>query len=165
MNAVFPLSRRPVFGRMAVHIPAMQAFAFRLHRLWAAFSLRKLLDIDFGGLALPLLFPLNQADPLDRVQLCQQLTGFAVAAVQVLLDFIDGVIDKYPALFIQPAVSHGQAHAVKQQSIEQLCVRGQPLKLLACHKQAGDADKRIAFGLRAVEIVVVHVVFLSQKTK
>ena len=94
MNAVFPLSRRPVFGRMAVHIPAMQAFAFRLHRLRGAFSLRKLLDIDFGGLALPLLFPLNQADPLDRVQLCQQLTGFAVAAVQVLLDFIDGVIEK-----------------------------------------------------------------------
>ena len=150
---------------MAVRIPAMQAFAFRLYRLRGTFSFRKLLDIDFSGLALPLLFPLDQADPLDRIQLCQKLTGFAVAAVQVLLDFVDGIIDIYPALLIQPAVSHGQAHAVKQQRIEQLCVHGQPLKLLARHKQAGDADKRIAFGLSAVEIVVVHVVFLSQKTK
>ena len=76
-----------------------------------------------------------------------------MSAVQVLLNFVQRV--KYvdtPGVII-PAIPCRQAHPVKQEAVQQLCVRGDFLELLSCDKLAGNAVKRKLAAFIAVIIV------------
>ena len=75
-------------------------------------------NIDFGGAALPLLDPLNEAETfLASVQFCQEPDRLFMAAVQVLLYLVQGVIDEHTPHIVIPAVFGGQAHAVQQEAV------------------------------------------------
>ena len=116
----------------------------------------KLLYIDFRRLPLALPHTLDQANALHRVQLCQQPPGLYMAAAQVALDFLHGVVDVYPAGFVQPAVAERQTHAIQHHPVEQLGLHGEALVFLPGDELAGDAVKGITVGLFAVEILPVH---------
>ena len=84
----------------------------------------KLFDVDFGRAALALLDALDQANALAGIQLGQQLDGLIMPAVQVGLYLVQRVVNINTAQLVIPAVSGGQAHAVQQQAVQQLGVRG-----------------------------------------
>lgn len=76
-----------------------------------------------------------------------------MAAVQVLLNFVQRV--KYvdtPGVII-PAIPCRQAHPVKQEAIQQLCIRGDLLELLPGDKLAGYAVKRKLTAFVSVVVV------------
>ena len=54
-----------------------------------------------------------------------------MAAVQILLDFLQGIVEIDTSLFAVPAVFYGQAHAVQQQAVQQLGVCGSPFEMLS----------------------------------
>lgn len=110
-------------------------------------------DKNLIGLALPLLFPLNQANAFHRVQLCQQPHSFVAATAYVLAHFVHGVVDVDPSGIIAPAVLSGQAHAVQQHTIQQLGSCGKSLEAGIINKLAGHFEKRKLSGFIAAKIV------------
>ena len=73
--------------------------------------------VDFCRFALPLLYALNEADAAFRVKLRQQLPGLDMTAAEILLYLVDGVVDVYPSLIVEPFVFQRKSHAVKQQTV------------------------------------------------
>ena len=167
MTFVFRLSRPPIIGCLDLRFPAFCTSAFWRSGRGGILLFHKLLDIDHGRLSLALFSTLDQADALAGVQLGQQLSGLAVAAAQILHDFLDRVVDVHTALIVIPLVLRGKAHAVKQETVQELCLRGQVAELAAGHKTARDAVKGKGFGLTAVEILKAHLAssILSQNTR
>ena len=114
---------------------------------------RKLLDIDSRRPALALPDTLDQPDPSASVQFRKQPDGLSVAAKQRLLYLVQRIVYINTPLLIVPAVFHGQAHAVKQEAIQQLGVRGQVFEIATGHKLPGDAVKGKLLALAAIVII------------
>ena len=72
-------------------------------------------DLIPANIELPSAFSFNQT---KLFKLPQQLGRFVVCATQCPLDILDREEDEHPVLRVQPAVFHGQAHAVEQDAIE-----------------------------------------------
>ena len=53
------------------------------------------------------------------------------------------------AIIVHPAVSHGQAHAVQHEAIQQLRVGGEPPKVRLGDQELGDAEKGVLLGVHA----------------
>ena len=66
------------------------------------------------------------------------LDGYS-ATSEGLHDFLGGEDDVDPALFIQPVILDRQAHAVQQDTVQDLGVGGQRLELRVCEQHLGDA--------------------------
>ena len=115
-------------------------------------------DMDFGGAALPLLDPLNEAETfLAGVQLRQEPDSLLVAAVQVLLYFIQGIVDEHTSHIVIPAVFGGQAHTVQQEAVQEFCVCGQLFERLPGNELPGNTVESKLIALVAIVIIEVHV--------
>ena len=88
------------------------------------------LDIELGGAALALLDTLDQTNTLLVVQLGQQLHGLVPSAAHIPAYLVHGVVDIDAPTIIILAIFRGQAHAVQQQAVQQLCVRGNVFEFL-----------------------------------
>ena len=51
-----------------------------------------------------------------------------------------------------PAVFGGQSHAVKHHAVQQLCVGGGRLELLAAHQQSGNPEVAELFGFFTIKV-------------
>ena len=111
------------------------------------------LDIDFCRPTLALFHTLDQPAAFICVQLRQQFDSVFMAAVQVLLYLIQRVKNIDPPSVIIPAVPGRQAHSVKQEAIQQLCVRGDFLELLPGNKLAWNTIKRKLTAFVSVVVV------------
>ena len=67
--------------------------------------------------------------------------------------------DEHPVLLVQPAVFHRQAHAVKQDTVQDFCIGGQTLEPWLLKKSLGNAVERKQFSGLPVEIIKDHAVF------
>lgn len=115
-------------------------------------------DIDLSGAALPLLDPLNEAEAfLAGVQLCQEPDRLFMAAVQVLLYLVQGVVDEHTPHIVIPAVFGGQAHAVQQEAVQEFCVCGQLFERLPGNELPGNTVESKLIALVAIVIIEVHV--------
>ena len=63
------------------------------------------LDIYPCRLSLALLDPLDQANALAAVQLCQQLDCLIVATIKGFLYLVQRVVDEHPVFLVIPAVA------------------------------------------------------------
>ena len=86
-------------------------------------------------------YPLNQTNSFLGVQFVEQLDCLLCLVPKRLRNVIQGKYDIYPALLVVPPVLHGQAHAVKQDAVEQLGICRYASKPAVCKEQLGDTVK------------------------
>ena len=96
----------------------------------------KVFHINQAGLSQPLALALNQTRILFQLE--HQAAGLLVGTAQGLHDFLGGEDDVDPALFIQPVILDRKAHAVQQDTIQDLCIGGQRFELRVCEQHLGD---------------------------
>lgn len=65
---------------------------------------------------------LNQTNSFLGVQFIEQLDCLFRLIPKCLRNVIQGKYDIYSALIVVPAVLHRQAHTIKQNTIEELCI-------------------------------------------
>ena len=122
----------------------------------AAQEMDGLLGIHQTWLSQTSAFSFNQT---KFFKLPQQLRRFVVCATQCPLDILDREDDEHPVLLVQPAVFHGQAHAIQQDAVERLGIRGQALEPWLLKKSLGNAVERKQFSGLSVKVVKGHVAF------
>ena len=106
-------------------------------------------NIDFRRSANPLLDPPNEANAFGTVQLREQLDRLIRLAAELFARLLQRKVDVHMAVIVHPAVSHGQAHAVQHEAIQQLRVGGEPPKVRLGDQELGDAEKGVLLGVHA----------------
>ena len=101
---------------------------------------------------MPLFHPFNEANAPVGVQFRQQLHTLVFAAVHILHNFLQRIVNIDPALFIVPAVLCGKAHPVKQKAVKKFSVCGKIFEMRACDKQFGNPVIAELLGFFTVEI-------------
>ena len=79
-------------------------------------------------------------------------------AAEGFLNFPDRVDDIHPALFIQPAVLCGQAHAVKQDAVQGPGIRGELPETAVLKECFRDTEVGKQFTRLTVKVVEHHLV-------
>ena len=106
-------------------------------------------NIDFRRSAQPLLDPPYEAHAFGAVQLREQLDRLIRLAAELFARLLQRKVDVHMAVIVHPAVSHGQAHAVQHEAIQQLRVGGEPPKVRLGDQELGDAEKGVLLGVHA----------------
>ena len=97
----------------------------------------KIFHVNQDGLSQSLALAFNQTCILFQLE--HQAAGLLVGTAQGLHDFLGGEDDVDPALFIQPVILDRQAHAVQQDTVQDLCIGGQRFELRVGEQHLGDA--------------------------
>ena len=83
----------------------------------------EILDINPGGSPLTLLDALYQSNTAYAgIQLREDFNALGVAAVEALLYVFEGEENIHPVVFVNPVVSHRQAHTVEHQAVQDFSV-------------------------------------------
>lgn len=106
-------------------------------------------NIDFRRSAQPLLDPPYEAHAFGAVQLREQLDRLIRLAAELFARLLQRKVDIHMAIIVHPAVSHGQAHAVQHEAVQQLRVGGEPSKVRLGDQELGDAEKGVLLGVHA----------------
>ena len=106
-------------------------------------------NIDFRRSAQPLLDPPYAAHAFGAVQLREQLDRLIRLAAELFARLLQRKVDVHMAVIVHPAVSHGQAHAVQHEAVQQLRVGGEPPKVPLGDQELGDAEKGVLLGVHA----------------
>ena len=70
-------------------------------------------------------------------------------AAELFARLLQRKVDVHMAVIVHPAVSHGQAHAVQHEAVQQLRVGGEPPKVRLGDQELGDAEKGVLLGVHA----------------
>ena len=97
----------------------------------------------------PLLDPSYEAHAFGTVQLREQLDRLIRLAAELFARLLQRKVDIHMAIIVHPAVSHGQAHAVQHEAVQQLRVGGEPPKVRLGDQELGDAEKGVLLGVHA----------------
>ena len=154
MTSDFPRSRLRFFrtldfGFSEVWISAARRLRFRCILAWFVLHAHEAENIDFRRSAKPLLDPPNKANAFGTVQLREQLDRLIRLAAELFARLLQRKVDVHMAVIVHPAVSHGQAHAVQHEAIQQLRVGGEPPKVRLGDQELGDAEKGVLLGVHA----------------
>ena len=106
-------------------------------------------NIDFRRSAQPLLDPPYEAHAFGTVQLREQLDRLIRLAAELFARLLQRKVDIHMAIIVHPAVSHGQAHAVQHEAVQQLRVGGEPPKVRLGDQELGDEEKGVLLGVHA----------------
>lgn len=106
-------------------------------------------NIDFRRSAQPLLDPPYEAHAFGAVQLREQLDRLIRLAAELFARLLQRKVDIHMAIIVHPAVSHGQAHAVQHEAVQQLRVGGELSKVRLGDQELGDAEKGVLLGVHA----------------
>lgn len=154
LTSDFPRSRLRFFrtldfGFSEVWISAARRLRFRCILAWFVLYTHEAENIDFRRSAQPLLDPPYEAHAFGAVQLRKQLDRLIRLAAELFARLLQRKVDIHMAIIVHPAVSHGQAHAVQHEAVQQLRVGGEPSKVRLGDQELGDAEKGVLLGVHA----------------